>query len=310
MYFRHLILISFKVNLFYFCKLQTLLMIYLILAILSSSIIFILFKFFDRYKISNIQAITVNYLVAVLSGYFSTQENISFQTVIDKPWFNISVISGMMLMLTFLIYAFSVQKAGIAITSVLGKMSVIIPVLLGFLMFREKITWIRISGIIMALIAFYLTLQRSSQQKTRIKYLILPILLFFGNGLNDCFFKIAQELYIRNDYTTFLITAFFISLVIGFLILMALVLRKKEKLQFKNIIAGIILGIFNWFATYLFLVGLSYFDVSVFVPVFSASIVSIAALTGYFFFREKLSKTNIIGIVLAIIAIILIAGIE
>ncbi len=293
----------------YFCKKNSE-MLYLYLSILTSSVIFVLFKFFDKYKISNIQAITVNYFTAILLGYITTRENISFQLISDKPWLGISVFSGIMLMLTFLIYAVSVQKAGIAITSVLGKMSVIIPVLLGFMMFQEKITWLRITGIILAMAAFYLTLQRSSQQKTNIKFIILPILLFFGNGLNDCFFKIAQELYICNDYTTFLITAFFISLIIGVLILLVLVIIRKEKLHYKNILAGIILGTFNWFSTYFFLVGLGYYDVSVFVPVFNASIVCIAALAGYFFFREKLSKTNIIGILLAIIAIILIAGIE
>jgi drug/metabolite transporter (DMT)-like permease len=284
-------------------------MLYLFLSIIASTIIFILFKFFDKYKISNIQAITVNYLIAVILGYFTSSENISFQIIPDKSWFNISLVSGIMLMLTFIIYAFSVQKAGIAITSVLGKMSVIIPVLLGLLMFQEKITWIRITGIIMAMTAFYLTLKRSSQEKARLKYIILPILLFIGNGLNDSFFKIAQELYIHNDYTTFLITAFFISMIIGVIVLIVLFITKKEKLHYKNIFAGVILGVINWYATYFFLVGLEFYDVSVFVPVFSASIVCIAALIGYFFFHEKLSKINIIGIALAIIAIILIAGI-
>ncbi|HOY30286.1 MAG TPA: DMT family transporter [Bacteroidales bacterium] len=282
-------------------------MLYLIFAIVTSSIIFILFKFFDRYKISNIQAITVNYLTAVTAGYFTTNETVLFATIPDKPWFSISVFSGVLLMLTFLIYAFSVQKAGIAITGVSGKMSVIIPVLLGFFMFQEKITWLRITGIILAMAAFYLTLKRPSLQKAQAKYLILPVLLFLGNGFNDSLFKISQENFIRNDYQTFLITAFFISLMIGIILLTILLTIKKEKLHYKNIIAGVILGLLNWYATYFFLAGLGHYDVSVFVPVYNAGVVCIAALNGYFFFKEKLTKVNIFGITLAMIAIVLIA---
>lgn len=285
-------------------------MIYLFLAIISSSIIFVLFKFFDKYKISNIQAITVNYLVATLFGYFSADETMTFQLVSEKPWFTLSIISGVLLIITFLVYAVSVQKAGIAITSVSGKMSVVIPVLFGFLMFQEKITWIRIAGIILAMAAFYLTLIRSSNQKTKPLYLILPLLLFLGNGFNDVLFKISQQLYITDDFTSFLTTAFFVSLIFGLIILSVSFILKKQKFHYKNIIAGVVLGIFNWFSTYFFLVGLSRFDVSVFVPVFGAAIVSIAALIGYFFFSEKLSKINIFGIILAIISIILIAGIS
>ncbi len=283
-------------------------MTYLLLAILTSSIIFILFKFFESYRIDIIQALTINYLVATLCGYFSAPERITMQQAMDKPWMLYAAISGFLLIATFFVYAISTQKVGIAITSVSGKMSVIIPVLFGFLMFHEVATWMRIAGIMVALLAFYLTLKRTSAQKAQSRFLILPILLFVGNGFNDSIFNISQELYIKNDFTNYLTVAFFISFCIGIVVLLSSVIVKKQKVFLRSIIAGVILGLLNWFSTYFFLVGMSLFDVSVFVPVFNVSIVTISALVGTIFYKEKLSTINIIGIVLAIVSIVLIAG--
>lgn len=282
-------------------------MIFLLLAILTSSLIFITFKLFEKTGINNLQAITVNYLTAVIIGYLSTAENFSTQFVAEKPWFYLSIISGVLLIVTFLVYAYSIQKVGIAITSVSGKMSVIIPVLLGLLVFHEKASWIRIIGIVIALAAFYLTLIKNREQKAKAIFFVFPLLLFLGNGFNDSLLKISQEFYIQNDFSMFLTIAFGVSLFAGGLIIAFLLITKKQKLHYKNILAGIILGILNWYSTYFFFAGLAHFDVSVFIPVFNASVVCIAALTGYWFFKEKLSTVNIIGITLAVVAIIFIA---
>lgn len=282
-------------------------MIFLLLAILTSSLIFITFKLFEKTGINNLQAITVNYLTAVIIGYISTTENFSTQFVTEKPWFYLSIISGVLLIVTFLVYAYSIQKVGIAITSVSGKMSVIIPVLLGLLVFHEKASWIRIIGIVIALAAFYLTLIKNREQKAKAIFFVFPLLLFLGNGFNDSLLKISQEFYIQNDFSMFLTIAFGVSLFAGGLIIAFLLITKKQKLHYKNILAGIILGILNWYSTYFFFAGLAHFDVSVFIPVFNASVVCIAALTGYWFFKEKLSTVNIIGITLAVVAIIFIA---
>jgi drug/metabolite transporter (DMT)-like permease len=283
-------------------------MFYLLFAIITSSIIFVLFKMFSTFKIDVFQAVTVNYVIASLLGYLSSPERITFPQVFSNDWFPYAVISGVFLMATFYIYGISTQKVGIAITSVSGKMSVVIPVLVGFVWFKEDFNWIRISGIILAMAAFYFTLMRSNSQKAEGRYLILPILLFFGNGFNDSIFKISQELYINGAYINFLTVAFSVSLLAGLIIMIPRTIITKSKILPRNILAGIILGLFNWFSTYFFLVGLSRFDVSVFIPVFNVSIVAIAAIIGYLFYREKLSTINIIGIALAIASIVVIAG--
>jgi drug/metabolite transporter (DMT)-like permease len=284
-------------------------MFYLLFAIITSSVIFVLFKMFSTFKIDVFQAITVNYIVASLLGYFSSPQRLKFPEVFSNDWFLYAILSGVFLIATFYIYGISTQKVGIAITSVSGKMSVVIPVLVGFLWFKEDFNWVRITGIVLAMAAFYMTLNRTTEQKAVGRYFILPVLLFFGNGFNDSIFKISQELYINGEYINFLTVAFSVSLLVGLLVMIPRTIITKSKIMPRNILAGVILGLFNWFSTYFFLVGLSRFDVSVFIPVFNVSIVAIAAIIGYIFYKEKLSTINIIGIGLAILSIVLIAGV-
>ncbi|HOT88626.1 MAG TPA: hypothetical protein PL028_03675, partial [Bacteroidales bacterium] len=112
--------------------------------------------------------------------------------------------------------------------------------------------------------------------------------------------------YIENNLTLFLSSAFLISFMIGICILFFSVFIKKIKIQFKNIIAGTILGLLNWGSTLYFLKSLRIFENMIVFPVFNVSVVALSSLLGYFVFKENLTKTNWVGILLAISSIILI----
>ncbi|MEI6765350.1 MAG: DMT family transporter [Bacteroidota bacterium] len=283
-------------------------MLYLLLAIMFTTTIMLLFKLFDRYKVDNLVAITVNYAVAACFGFFLSPVRMSPATIIGQPWFWVALAAGASLIITFLIYALSTQKVGIAISAVTGKMSAVIPVMIGILMFRESMNALKIIGVILALVAFWLTFKKEKAGKIEWKYLFLPFLLFVGNGANDSLFKIAQAWYIPNENITFFLACTFgISLLMGLLVLVIRIIIKKKWPDIKSIIAGILLGLANWGATYFFFLGLTNFDISVFVPVFNVSIVILSALSGLLLFREKLRLINWIGIASAVAAILLIA---
>jgi drug/metabolite transporter (DMT)-like permease len=280
---------------------------YLIAAILSSSIIFICFKLFERYQIDTLLAITINYLVAAGLGFSLCPAPIDVAALPDQPWIWLALLSGCMLMITFVVYGTSVQKVGMAITSVSGKMSVIMPVILGLLWYHESAAWTRIVGIVIALAAFFMALYRKERSRIRSIYFFLPILLFIGNGLNDSFFKIAEQSYITDDFIYFLAVSFSVSLILGIVLSTSRAIVLKRVPHWHSLLAGLILGLLNWYSTYFFLKGMRYFEVSFFVPVFNIAIVVLAALTGFLFFKEKPGKINIAGILLAIAAIVLMA---
>lgn len=284
-------------------------MIFLLLAILTSTLIVVTFKLFERFNISITQAITVNYLFAAVFGFFTLETHVVIADIFCFSWFRYAIIVGITLIVIFNVFAVSAQKAGVAITAVSSKMSVVIPVIIGFVMYKESASWMKIAGVIIALVAFYLSFKKKGSLAVAGKYWYLPVLLFLGNGLNDSMLKFVQQFFsVQYESTYFLAVAFSVSLLIGIFVLVYQLVFKGKKLHALSLLAGVWLGFLNWYSTLFFVKGLGVMDVSVFIPVFNASIVSLAALIGYFVFKEKLSKINWMGIGIAIAAIVIITN--
>jgi drug/metabolite transporter (DMT)-like permease len=281
-------------------------MIYLLLAILTSTFIIITFRVFERFRISILQAITVNYLVASTFGYLSAPEPFRFAEITSQPWFGSALFIGLTLIVAFNLFALSAKYAGVAVTAISSRMSVIIPVTLGFLIFGDTAGWTKITGIIVALVAFYFTSKRDKTVTINTKYVYLPMLLFLAVGINDSMMKVAEHFFIHGDFVVFLATAFAVALLLGIGVLAAK--RKNEVFAPRNLIAGVILGLLNWFSTLYFLKCLDIFEVSFFVPVFNVGVVALASMLGFIFFNEKATTSKLVGIALALLAIALIAN--
>jgi len=285
-------------------------MIFLVLTTLQSTAIFVVMKLFNRFRIDNWQAITVNYMVATVFGFVIYKGEISPAVIMQEEWLVYALILGLTFISTFFVFALSSQKVGVALTSVASKMSVIIPVIAGLILLGEKLNILSGLGVAIALVAFYLTLGKGASSSFPKKYLFLPLLLFLGNGTNDTLMKYAIFHFVseNNNLILFLSVIFLAALVMGLAISIARYLKTRYRIRLKNILAGIILGLLNFGSTYYILKCMGIYESSVVFPVTNAGIVSLSALIGFYFFKEKLSKTNWAGILLAILAIILIAN--
>ncbi len=283
---------------------------YLIIAIIVSSAIVITFRLFTLFKIDNLQAITVNYVIASSFGALIYTGNTGIQDIWSLPWLPIALIIGLLFIVVFFIFALSAQKAGVAITAVSSKMSVIIPVIIGVVFYPdERMNLMKLLGIIFTLSAFYLIFMKEKQEKVRNIYFFLPLLLFLGNGTNDTLLNYCENNYIRDNNGVILLLniIFTTALILGVIYLSIQFIRKKSRLHIKNIIAGIILGLLNFGSTYYVLKSLTQLQSSVFFPIFNLGIVGISVLFGFTVFKEKLRLLNWLGIIFAAIAITLIA---
>lgn len=281
---------------------------YPVVSILLSTLIIVTFKIFDRYKISIVQAITVNYFVASGFGFLSEAGSFAPAALVEKSWFSLAILTGLSLIVAFNLFAVSAQKAGVAITAISSRMSVVIPVMLGFLFFGDNAGVIKIAGIIAGLLAFYFTSKKDRSLVVEKTWLYLPLMLFFAVGINDSLMKVAEDIFITDDFVPFLATAFGFALLFGIIVFGYQWARQNQPVQLKNLVAGILLGLLNWYSTLFVLKGLSFFQVSVFMPVYNIGVVALAAITGMLLFDEKLTRINKLGIALGLLAILLIAG--
>jgi len=283
-------------------------LIFLLLSILFSTGLFVIFKYFGIYKIDVLKAIFVNYIVAFSMGFFFAERQIPISEIYLQPWFSGALFLGALFVSIFFVMAMTAQENGVSVTSIAGKMSVVVPVVFGIILYNESITFLKIVGIIMALIAVYLSsVKEEKSEKNGI--LLLPILLFIGSGTIDTLLKYIQENYVADeDVSIFSGSLFGIAGVFAFFILVIKTIKKRVSFGYKNIIAGIILGVPNYYSIIFLIKALQNknFESSTLFTINNVAIVVVSTLVGLFFFKEKFSIKNKVGVVMAILGIVLV----
>ena len=284
-------------------------MIYLLLNILVSTALFITFKLFDKYKVNTLQAIVINYFVACSYGLLISSETVNIGVIINSKWFFGAVILGGLFIVVFNIMALTAQRNGLSVVSVASKMSVVIPVIFGIYAYHESIGFQKILGIILALLAVFLTSTRTESKIDFKRGLLLPIALFLGSGIIDTSIKYLEDSYVsENGIPIFSATIFLFAGCAGIVILIIQLIRNKTKLTINSIYGGLILGIINYYSMYLLLKALQYegLESSSIFTVNNVAIVMLTTLVGLVFFKEKLILKNWIGIAITIISITLV----
>ncbi|NOU60759.1 EamA family transporter [Marinifilum caeruleilacunae] len=286
-------------------------MLHLLFAILSSAGIFVCFKYLERYKVDILLAIIINYITASVCGYLLSDSKIQISSLLEQSWFSISIIIGIAFIVVFFIIGRSTQKAGISITTLASKMSFVLPMIFSIVFYQEPISLQKIIGFILAISAVLLSIYKDQKDTMQRKYLWLPILLFFGAGTVDSLVKYAQEEYLSSGGQEMFSTLLFAIAAISGLIVL---LIKKQKLrslfQAKVLIGGTLLGLVNFGSLHFLIASLNHsgFDSSIVFSIINIGIVSISVLIGIGVFRERLNKINLLGIVLAIIAIFILTN--
>ncbi len=284
-------------------------MIFVLLSVLCSVLVSVLLKLARRFQLDVGQAVAWNYVVAsVLTALLLHPAPATLREP-GVPWFAL-VALGILLPTIFLALAAAIRHAGIVRSDAAQRLSLLLSLLAAFVLFGEQPSAVKLGGIALGLLALLCMVWRSEHAATQegVAGWAYPLLVFAGFGVIDILFKRVAQAGV--PLGTSLQAMFALALIVAFAMQLCRRLRGSTRFTARSALAGGLLGLANFGNILFYLRGhqaLPQHPALVFASM-NIGVVALGALVGLLVFRERLSRLNISGVLLALLAITLIAS--
>ena len=287
-------------------------MIEIIITISTFSSMVMLFKYFEKINVNNLQAISANYFTAGILSIIFLPNTFEFDKINSSNttlFFVLAFIVGLLFVLTFNLYAHGAQKIGVTPSTIANKMSMIIPIIIGLILLNEEVTFNKILGISFAFVAIFLSSIGDRKYSLNKNHLIIIVLLFIGQGLADGILNWAQKFILNgSNMNLFFAVTFLAAGFTGLLFIFFKLSSQKVKIEPKSIIWGIVLGIPNYLTLLYFVKSLKseLFSSSEIFPIINIGVIIFCTILSIILFRERVSIYNWLGVILGVFSIFII----
>ncbi|GAA0247061.1 EamA/RhaT family transporter [Rhodanobacter caeni] len=282
-------------------------MIDVFLAIACSVLVSALLKLARRFAVDVGQAIAWNYAVASVLVALVLQPDAAALRHGEVPWLAL-VGLGLLLPTIFLALGASVRHAGIVRSDAAQRLSLLLSLPAAFVLFGESLRPAAAVGIVLGLLALAAMLWRPASPSSRpaptdAARWLYPLLVLAGFGIIDILFKRVAQAGV--PLATSLQAMFALALPVAFAL--ALWRRRQGGARFtaRSLLGGVLLGLFNFGNILFYLRGhraMPQHPAVVFASM-NIGVVALGALVGMALFRERLSRLNLAGVLLAALAI-------
>lgn len=287
---------------------------YLITSVLCSVSVSVVLKFARQYGVDIRQAIAANYLAAILLCWFLLNPSLSILQAPGTPW-GILLLLGVLLPTVFVAMFNAVRFAGIVRSDAAQRLSLFIPLLAAFFLFGETFTSRKVLAIGLGLLALICLLKRHapaapangpadaahSNEAAGSGLWLWPLAVWLGYGVCDILFK--QVARTGTAFASGLLVAFSLALVLMVIYLLV----KRVAWRLSHLAVGLGLGTLNFANIYTYIRAHQSLpnDPAIVFSAMNIGVISLGALAGTVLFRERLSAVNVVGLVLAVVAVIL-----
>lgn len=282
-------------------------MIYLILAIASSSLISIFMRLSENHIKNEMGMFMASYaLCAALAVGFMDKSapQLLLGTHDQHLTVILGIITGAFFLGGFLFLKYNMKYNGIVLSSTFMKLGVLVPTIMAIVVFGEVPSVLQIVGIAIAIVAIIIInfekephgSNSIGESKNGNKKILLLVLLLLG-GLGDSMSNIFEKLGPDSGKDGFLLLTFFTA----FVITIAIVILGKKKLCKADILFGLLVGVPNYFSARFLLASLGSLEAVIVYPTYSVGTMVVVTIVGVIAFREKISKQK--GLALGLIAV-------
>lgn len=273
---------------------------YLLLAIFCSAMISIGMRLSGGKVRSHFSMLAANYLVCGILGASYADLSL-FATETDGIGLTVglAVLNGAMLLGGLILLQSSTRNNGVVLSSLFMKLGLLVPFAVSILCFGEMPTWLQVAGFCLALGAIVVFNLKKDGENNRFGAGLLLLLLLSGGV--DAAIKTFEELgpAVLSDHFLGL------SFSVAFVLCMALVLAKKERLDGWALLYGGGIGVVNFFSSKFVLAALNQIPAVVLFPTYSVATMLVVTLCGILLFREQLEKRQWLAFAAVIAALAL-----
>jgi drug/metabolite transporter (DMT)-like permease len=286
-------------------------MIFLFVSILTTSAIYLLFKFFDRWGVRLFETIVVNYITAVTIGLLMVPDlSGAIASASSLPKWTLGGLGmGAIFISVFYTVALSSARVGISVTTIASKMSLALAVLLFVAVDpNEHLGLGKGIALLLAISGVVFSSLREDETGFHWKFLMYPLAILLGSTFVDFgvayFSSMPQN---ESELALYSCLSFATAACIGVTIVLWHMLRGKYHIRWKEIAAGFALGLVNYSSIYSLVLAYesNILPKSSLLPVCNLAVVLVTALIAVFFMKEKLNAKNWIGLALSVLAILL-----
>lgn len=253
----------------------------------------------------------ISYSVAIIALLFFAKNwgALSGYTVI------LGIAYGAVTVISSLAYNVALSVGPLSYTVLINASSLIIPAFSGALFWGESFSALQIVGVGLMIFSFYLGMGWSSGgKKISRKWIVLAFVSFLCNGAVGVMQKMHQSSPQKDELNEFLVIAFAVSLLVLMVSLLIVRLRGKKVVAFSApafkpvamaASSGGIMAFINQSALYLSGVLPAIF----FFPAYNGFRIFLTAIMDRFVFKERLTKRQVVGIGVGLVAILLLSGV-
>jgi drug/metabolite transporter (DMT)-like permease len=256
-------------------------------------------------NLNTIRVLSVNYLAATVIAFLLPGNNISDVDLTHIiPVLILAAFIGVVFIINFFIYSKSVYQNGVGISVASMRLSLIIPVLLSTFWYHEYLEFREWSGIFIVFIALTMLLpDKKNIFQKRYNAGWLLILLFLFTGIGDSSLKVYEsdfsELISKELFMGFIfLTAFLVGV-------SQITFRKNWAFSRSEIFLGLAIGLPNLYSALFLIEALTYLSGGIVYTAANILTVIGATMIGIWWWNDKMTSAQWLGIGLTIISIIL-----
>lgn len=283
----------------------------LLLSIISSSLIFVLFRSFPEWKIDTLQAVIANYFVAFACGIFLFHDQIPTNNALQLgiPY---AIMCGALFISLFILMGLSAQKNGVSTTSISVKMSMALSVISVLIVNQTSLQWTNVIPLVAAIGGVLLVSIDKAATNASNRNIWMLFVLFFGSAGLDLVLYFAKTQWLPNGFHDGIFAAlgFLMAGMMGLIYFMIHRIQGKVRFDRRSWFGGIILGIPNYFSIYLLVKSYNTLNLQPhqILSIANVGVVILTSILGLTVFKEKFTAQKTFGLLLCLAALVLTIG--